>query len=95
MLSTLPEFDKTKTTFSYRQIVPLMALYFINNKAKLFDPRNGSLVCLKEDPLEKVFGVQYVHETQIRDHLKRQVKYVGGAVSMPSSAYKPRQSTSL
>jgi len=95
VLSTLPEFDKTKTTFSYRQIVPLMALYFINNKAKLFDPRNRSLACLKEDPLEKVFGVQYVHETQIRDHLKRQVKYVGGAVCMPSSAYNPKQSTSL
>jgi len=95
VLSTLPEFDRSKHTFSYRQIVPLVALYFINNKAKLFDPRNGSLACLKEDPLGKVFGVQYVHETQIRDHLKRQVKYVGGAVCMPSSAYEPKQSTSL
>jgi hypothetical protein len=95
VLCTLPEFDRTKHTFSYRQIVPLVALYFINNKAKLFDPRNGSLACLKEDPLGKVFGVQYVHETQIRDHLKRQVKYVGGAVCMPSSAYNPKQSTSL
>jgi hypothetical protein len=95
VLCTLPEFDRSKHTFSYRQIVPLVALYFINNKAKLFDPRNGSLACLKEDPLGKVFGVQYVHETQIRDHLKRQVKYVGGAVCMPSSAYEPKQSTSL
>jgi hypothetical protein len=83
VLSTLPEFDRTQTTFSYRRVVALMALYIINNKAKLFDPRNGTLACLKEDPLGKVFGVQYMHETQIRDHLKRQVKYVGGAVSMP------------
>jgi hypothetical protein len=95
VLSTLPEFDRTQTTFSYKRVVALMALYIIINKAKLFDPRNGTLACLKEDPLGKVFGVQYMHETQIRDHLKRQVKYVGGAVSMPSSAYKPRQSTSL
>ena len=70
--------DKTKTIFSYKEILQMLSKYICSKRTTIVDPRNLKLALLENDPLGKAFRVKAFHRCQVRwAKNKRNSRWIG------------------
>ena len=57
----------------FRFILNLMLLYISDNRATLCHPLNMEIACIRQSPLYQIFGISYIHRSQIRGILRDHV----------------------
>ena len=65
--------DSTRTVFGRGEVVRHFCSYVLENRAKLFDPRNVKVVLVGNDPLGDAFQVKVFHRCQTNRLIDRQL----------------------
>jgi len=73
VLSVVPNFDKSRTVYTYEEVTLLLSTYILMNKKKFFDTRNIKLAMVQDDPLGEAFGVNAFHRCQVNNLLRGQL----------------------
>ena len=60
----------------FRFILNLMLLYISDNRSTLCHPLNMEIACIRQSPLYQIFGISYIHRSQIRGILRDHVNPV-------------------
>ena len=57
----------------FHYILSLMTVYISDNRNRLMHPKNLEITCIRNDELYNIFGVSYIHKSQlrglVRDHV--------------------------
>ena len=65
----------------FQFILSQMTLYISNNRDRLTNHKNLEVAYVRHDPLYEIFGVSYIHKSQIRGLLRDHVQPI--VVSSP------------
>lgn len=76
VLASLPDFDQSRTRFSYEEVTLLLSKYILSKKETFFDPRNIKLALVANDPLGQAFQVNSFHRCQVTSLLRKQLIHV-------------------
>lgn len=73
VFETIPNFDKDKTVFKYKEICDYVSSYMLINRAKLLNIQNIRIAYVKDDLLGKAFQVDIFHRCQVTSLIRRQI----------------------
>ena len=57
----------------FRYILNLLMLYISDNRHRLCHPLNMEIACIRNDALYQIFGISYIHRSQLRGILRDHV----------------------
>ena len=63
----------SETPVEFRYILNLLMLYISDNRARLCHYLNMEIACIRHDALYSIFGVSYIHRSQVRGILRDHV----------------------
>ena len=74
VFKTIRDISPNQIIFEYKEITAMLTTYIMENKTRLFNPKNHLIAMVKDDLLGEVFGVLAFHRNQAIGLLRQQLK---------------------